>query len=440
MPLTMKPDRNNDFEGVGEEMSSNSLTEKELTPPEREEDHQQEDPGEENDPISNIGQCGSVCHPMLTSAVINNKGNKRPKKKRNPSNSSHTLISEFLDTIDLFRKIYFNTVNTNKSHLQSPHKVKRNRPKIKWRILELFLKRVSARGPLHTPPIYDHEKNKGKEKQYASAFLVLRNGECVDFPEVKPVHSKKTSECTKHSEEILIGEIDEYLRSNVTKVQSISFYTVNSPCLKRHGKEKHIPCCMLQLIDKAYQWYNEYGIITSVRFRNCWGPFTPSLFKSLEYSNISSRSCIFFGYFKEFKKTPFELDSKFQKSFRNKVKADGIFETRSDDTIYIDRNKLNSAIKDALGDLVKLGTSSHTFKEHMLRGEELISSLEFPALVQNKIFEILRKNWKEMVENGFMSVITKEITADLNTATVHAFLEFQTSLGNSSPFHLYQIP
>ncbi|XP_051275666.1 uncharacterized protein LOC127374429 [Dicentrarchus labrax] len=408
---------------IGKEMSSNSLTEQGLTPPEREEDHQQEDPGEDNDPISNIGLCGfAECHPMLTSAVINNKGNRSPKK-------SNLLISELLDTIDLIRKMYLNTVNTNKSHLQSPHKVNSNRPKLKCRIFELFLKRVSAHGPLHTPPIYFHENNGGKEKQYASAVLVLRNDECVEFPKVKPVLLKKTSECSKHSEEILIGDIDEYLRSNVTKVQSISFYTVNSPCLKRHGKEKHIPCCMLQLIEKAYQWYNEYGIITSVGFRNCWGSFTPSLFKSLEYSNISSRSCIFFGYFKEFRETPFKL-----KSFINKVKVDDIYETRSDDTIYID------AIEDALDALVKLGTSSHTFKEHLLRGEEFISSLEFPAVVQDEILENLRKNWKKMVENCFVFHIGKEIAADLKTATVHAFLEFQTSLGNSSPFHLYQIP
>ncbi|XP_051276511.1 uncharacterized protein LOC127374880 [Dicentrarchus labrax] len=421
-PVPYEPDRSNDLEGVGKETSSTSSTEQELTPPER--DHQQEDLGKKNYPFFK---------PVAAFQIHDFNENIQFPKIPFPANLRNSLISELLDTIDSLSKRTIDFNNFERPVWKSLSKGK---------IFNKPIVGVSACRPFQTFLKYyqEEEKNKNKKNkktQYAFAVLVLRSGECLFSPGVGPDYSKATSEFNIHSEEILIGEIDRYLRSNGTKVQAIYIYTLNSPCLKRNGKENHILCCILKLLHKVYQWFNEYGIFTFVGFTKCWGPVTESFLNSLTYSKISSVRSKNLQYFSEFsQKTSFILDSK---DFRKNVNADGASQLISNVEPQ-DRSKLYSDIKSAVDRLVEQGKSSLDLEEHMVRGDKLISSFKFPAVVQDEIFEILGNNWKEMVTNSFMSVIRKDIQT-VNTSIVQAFVQkLQMSLGNSSPFHLYQIP
>ncbi|XP_044062061.1 uncharacterized protein LOC122880724 [Siniperca chuatsi] len=281
------------------------------------------------------------------------------------------------------------------------------------------------------------------EKQCASAVVFLKDGKCEIFAEVYPHYRNKKSknsdspstEVTKHSEEILIGQIDEYLQSNGIHVQSILFYTLNSPCLKR---EKHTDPCMFKLVEMAHQWQSKFGFSTVVAFTKFWGLSGPNFFKDLTYSDISSPSSDFYPYIETCKTIPFKLNSK---DFRNNVKKRSIYNTIP----YVevsDKRKLDNDIKSALRDLVKLAESSFGLrKEHLERGEEKISSFTFDPLVQDKSFEFLTKNWNEMVTNCSMSPIREKITTDFNIAVVFLFLkELKSTLGNSSPLRLYCVP
>ncbi|XP_038595696.1 uncharacterized protein LOC119919364 [Micropterus salmoides] len=291
---------------------------------------------------------------------------------------------------------------------------------------------------------YYHKKHKGG-KQYAFAVIIMKNGKYKHFQGVCPCYRDKkrknsaspSTEVTSHSEESLIRQIDKFLLNNGTNVRHILIYTLNSPCLKR---EKHIEPCMFKLLEMADQWLSKYGFFTDVAFTKFWGLTGPNYFADLKFSDISSPSSCFYPYVQTCKKIPFKLDSTF---FRKDVLKCGIYRTLLDIKDTKQRSKPKDDIQSCLHKLVKLAENSVNLRkdQHVARGVKIISSLTFHPLIHNKIIDIFTKNWNEMVIYSSMSPIREQITTDFNTAVVHLFLkDLKSTLGNSSPLQLYQVP
>ncbi|XP_018555099.1 uncharacterized protein LOC108899242 [Lates calcarifer] len=123
------------------------------------------------------------------------------------------------------------------------------------------------------------------EKQFAFAIVVMED-ECRIFPVVFPQHKHETPnlDITQHSEEILIGQLDEFFPQNRIKLKSVFMYTYHSPCLERTGNTE---CCMFKLLDKANEWNEKYGTLLYVAFTKLWGLNDPNYLKKQKSTNKS---------------------------------------------------------------------------------------------------------------------------------------------------------
>lgn len=294
----------------------------------------------------------------------------------------------------------------------------------------------------------NYMKHKKTEKQYALAFVAMKNGKVFKSDEFYPCHKNrnakdKMTEKTKHSEEKLIQEIDKFLQKNSKNVQGILIFTLNSPCLKREKQD--IQCCMYLILRKATEWYHKYGIITHAAFSKFWGLSGPNIFKRLTVSEILDQNSVFYPYFKASKKITFKLEDFMKENEEKKKKTEKgkeikgkIIKETLPDVENIEKNNLKNDIISAVHNLMVLAKHDTNKHKHCENGEKFISSLKFSSKVHNKISEMLRKAWSEIVNNSFMLVVRDKITADFNRAVVNVFLNDINSLGLNY-FQIYQV-
>ncbi|KAM7389652.1 hypothetical protein PAMP_023615 [Pampus punctatissimus] len=274
------------------------------------------------------------------------------------------------------------------------------------------------------PFIKAHLAKKETEKQYAFAIVKMRNVTFLNFNNVYPDFNKKdkksilpSAKFTKHSEEILIEQIDAFLKSNGAEVHKIFIYTVNSPCLKRENR--NIVPCMIQIINRANYWEDEYGISTDVGFSNSWGPGGKNYFGDLK--DMSCPNSDYFRYYQKFKEITFKLKHKNLLDF---------------DDLYTSQLHSKKIINYARNNLIKLAKSSHgTEEQHLDLGKKKIATFTFNSQEQDKICEMLVIKWKEMININAMTAIRELITKDFNDFAVK---RFATEIRR--PFRLYQIP
>ncbi|XP_029298100.1 uncharacterized protein LOC115015078 [Cottoperca gobio] len=276
---------------------------------------------------------------------------------------------------------------------------------------------------LRSSECYD-EKEKA---QYAFAVVLEKRGEHKSFPAVKVKYPSKI-----HTKEILVKDIDAFFKKEGKKMlKTLIIYTYNSPCLKRG---KHAECCMFLLLDKAYQWYCEYGIETEVVFTVPWGLGGPKYYKALLSSDITQD---YDPYIERCKNIPFKVE---MNTFRTINKSSGIRDILNDPN-YIKEKKslLLETIKSAESALVTLAETSGLKEEHLDRGKKLITSFTFP--LKSQIYEILTKNWNEMVNNSSMQLIRDKICADSQTAAVNCFVRgFKSRFWNSDFLKFSHMP
>lgn len=254
-----------------------------------------------------------------------------------------------------------------------------------------------------------HTKMEGI-KQSAFAVIFMTDGDMKVFPYVYPDFRN-----SKHSEEMLLQRLDDFLRKNGTAAQRILIYTYNSPCLKRENKS--VPC-MFQLLHKACEWQENYQVFTDVAFTKPWGLSGPNFFNYLTFSVASSPSSVFNVYIEKCKDVPFQLN---EKSLRNIFKTSKIYNTLS----YVkddDKNKLRSDIKSARETLVTLAeTSSGLCQDLLDRGKRKTDSFTFLPEVHDEVCKTLLGEWNQMVEDSSMTPILKVITEEFSTAVVLLF-------------------
>lgn len=291
-----------------------------------------------------------------------------------------------------------------------------------------------------------------RDKQFAYAMVHLKDKSRKDFPAVHPEFQKKkkkesgalrtkadqsrpTIRASTHSEEIVIKQLDDYLQHNGTMVKHILIYTLNSPCLKRGDQ---IVPCMFQLLHKAHEWRQHYGVCTDVAFTKFWGLSGPNYFKYLNYSTISCPSSPFHSHIVKCEDVHFKLDAKNLRDIFNKSDISNTLSHVKD----TDKNTLRRGITSARKKLVNLAETSFGLRgDHLDRGKQTIDSLTFLPAVQHKVCEKLQEQWKEMVDKSSMTPIREYMAEEFNCAVVHHFREqLKSFLGNSSPLQLHCIP
>ena len=305
-------------------------------------------------------------------------------------------------------------------------------------IVKLIIPSVEAGEPLQSLFYQHYKQHSGEENQYAFAVVFLKDGKTVPFSRKRP-HSRKKSKSdsiitdTLHSEEILIKELDHFFQDNGANVQYLFIYTYNSPCIKR--EEAHIEPCMFLLRKKTYQWYNIYGFYTGVAFEWFWRESHVNFFNYI--TKIPSPRSEFYPYVKKCHDIPFKLICKdFKKLKPGDILNLKVVEARN-------RSKLCKDIRSRLTSLTELAeTSSGLITDHLETGEKMTNVQSLQNIqdldIWINICTTLRQKWVEMVNNSFLSLIKKTITADFNAAVVHLAVE-DLQLGDNGPLKLYHI-
>ncbi|XP_060903444.1 uncharacterized protein LOC132981513 isoform X2 [Labrus mixtus] len=299
--------------------------------------------------------------------------------------------------------------------------------------------RMPTDKPFYTDFIAEIRKNTVDEKQFAFAYIIMKNGE-YKFSE-KFVPQKKGKRML-HSEELLIEDLKTFLLKNGTNVRMIFIYTYNSPCLKR---EDNSTSCMILLLNTASQWCAEYGIITYVGFTKFWRFICLMYFLKVKTTDMSSYSSIVHLYKDKHIDERFRLDSS---KFTTSCNELQLFQKIS--TVEPQhRGRLKSDIKSASDKIKEMASSSsRTYDEHLLYRTEQIENLKSTLLIYvqqdvvSMISEILNNSWKEMVENSRDREMNGKINGDFNIAAVKHFQDrvLKPVLGSKSPMRLYHIP
>ncbi|XP_061581107.1 uncharacterized protein LOC133446912 [Cololabis saira] len=275
------------------------------------------------------------------------------------------------------------------------------------------------------------------ETQHAFSIILFEDGTVKCFPPVLPKFhdSKKKSDescqTTKHSEEILLEQIDDFLDREGKIMDKILIYTYNSPCLQR---KKGVEACTFQLLQKAIDWFEEDKCLTYVAFTKSWGFTGPNYIRNISPSDFSDPKSVFYPHVKRHEGISFKLDPT---NFRRVLEKEELSKILSD-IEKCDRKKLTSEIKSAQSKLVELAeNSSGTRKDLLLQGKQLINSLNFPAKVCNNVRGIMHKKWEDSVEESHMAKVLQIITEEFNSAVVLRFREQLKE--NNSPLQLIPV-
>ncbi|XP_026185456.1 uncharacterized protein LOC113144023 isoform X1 [Mastacembelus armatus] len=246
-------------------------------------------------------------------------------------------------------------------------------------------------------------------RQYGFAVLIMANGEYWIFPKLYPDHGENKTDGAKHSEEILIGQINQFLLHMGINVIRILIYTFKSPCLWRSDGNV---CCTKKLLEQTHDWHRKFGISTDVAFTEFWG-CGPHCFKDLTYDHVSEPSSVFHSYFQT---CVFKLLSK---------DAAKIYGSDNSENENIDDN-----IKRANDKLLKLGQKPNprTAEEHLRQGQEVIDSFKLEKEINKKLLD----KWSQLVKNSALKRIKQKITADYNSrASTHVYTDIMSKLGEN---------
>ncbi|KAE8286869.1 hypothetical protein D5F01_LYC14824 [Larimichthys crocea] len=101
----------------------------------------------------------------------------------------------------------------------------------------------------------------GAEDKQHSWAVIEKQEEIVMYGPYYPNYIKG-----EHSEDIIIKQTQELLESDVvTEDWKVYVFTMNSPCLARNTAP-----CMLNLVQKAQEWWSVHGDQIRLTFQQCW--------------------------------------------------------------------------------------------------------------------------------------------------------------------------
>lgn len=185
---------------------------------------------------------------------------------------------------------------------------------------------------------------------------------------------------------------------------------------------------MFLILIKAYEWYVKYDAITVLTYTIPWGLCGPGYFNELSSKDNMNPKSPFKSCVEEYENIPYKLD---YKNLNTILENHGILKQLS-------CGEDNERIKVARKALVKLAEGSTVLRKDFLElGDKKIDSFIF---LSEKIKPILKKLWRENVNNSFVSLVKEYITTIFNQKVVDLFTqELESQPGISSFIQLHQL-
>lgn len=248
----------------------------------------------------------------------------------------------------------------------------------------------------------------------------------------------------EHSEDIIIKQTQELLELEVVGEDwRVYVFTMNSPCLARNTDP-----CMLNLVQKAQEWWRVYGVKTHIGYVKCWGfkGTKENLFKDIDYRQVEciSQSEDFESYLKAAGKiTDFNTLSEtlfsVVKHLLGSVSFPSINTLQGQDweshfksmhSIFPEDKKesvaheVNAVIEAALALLSEKSTSvEECLEKGRVFALDYNFSSEVPDAVQDQIRLTFQQCWEEMVQDKYSEFIRDMLTEDFNQTTVQLFIK-----------------
>lgn len=273
------------------------------------------------------------------------------------------------------------------------------------------------------------EISNDKCSQSAFVIICMEDNTVKIFDEVRPyIPTKKCrrpnqNTNTRHSEEILLDDVNTFLAQNNKKIKWIFLNSYYSPCLERYDQ---IEGCMFLILIKAYEWYVKYDAITVLTYTIPWGLCGPGYFNELSPEDIMNPESRFKSRVEEYENIPYKLD---YKNLKKKIKK----------RLKLSHGENNENIKVAREALVELAAelSTRLRKDFLELGDEKIDSF---ILLSEKIKHILKRLWRENVNNSFVSLVKENITTIFNQKVDDLFTQdLESQPGINSFIQLHQL-
>ncbi|XP_018550055.1 uncharacterized protein LOC108895645 [Lates calcarifer] len=291
---------------------------------------------------------------------------------------------------------------------------------------------------------HDFTEECGSEVKQHSWAVIEKQEEVIMYGPYYPNYNNG-----QHSEDIIIKQTQELLESEeVSEDWKVYVFTINSPCLARNTDP-----CMLNLIQKAQEWWTVYGVKTHIGYVRCWGfkGTKENLFRDIDYSQVD---CInqtedHEDYIKAADKRTglnplcknlssavkhllrsvnlsFSLMTSVQgqdwKSYFEKMHS--IFECKPEDEKTVFTQELNATIEAAQA---LLSERSGSFEEHLESGKAFALDYTFSPQVSDALQDQMRLTfqqcWREMVQDKYAELIREKLTEDFNQRAVQLFIK-----------------
>nr|XP_046228904.1 uncharacterized protein LOC124050422 [Scatophagus argus] len=246
----------------------------------------------------------------------------------------------------------------------------------------------------------------------------------------------------EHSEDIIIKQTQELLESEaVTEDWQVYVFTMNSPCLARNTEP-----CMLNLVQKAQEWWSVQGVKTHIGYVKCWGfkGSKENLFRDINYTQVN---CIdqtedHESYIRAAQRTA-DLNPLCENLFSavkqllRSVSFPSINTVQDQDwKSYFksmhsispeDKNftlEVNSIIEAAQS---LLSEKSGSLEQCLEKGRAFAVGHTFGShvsdAIQGQIRLAFQQCWKEMVQDKYAEFIREKLTEDFNQSTVQLFIK-----------------
>ncbi|XP_032399321.1 uncharacterized protein LOC116706536 isoform X2 [Etheostoma spectabile] len=287
----------------------------------------------------------------------------------------------------------------------------------------------------------DFTEECGAEDKQHSWAVIEKQEEVVMYGPYYPNYNNG-----EHSEDIIIKQTQELLESEtVSENWKVYVFTMNSPCLARNTDP-----CMLNLVQKAKEWWSVYGVKTHIGYMKNWGfkGAKENLFRDINYSQVNSIDQVedhenyvkaaekadlnplcenLFSDFKFLQRsTRFSLINSVQGSeWKSYFKSmHSIFESKPEEEKKICTQEADTVIEAAR---VLLTEKSGSFEEYLDKGGAFAFHYTFSSQVSDVIQHQMRlafqQCWKEMVQDKYAEIIREKLTEDFNQCAVQLFIK-----------------
>lgn len=287
---------------------------------------------------------------------------------------------------------------------------------------------------------HDITEECGAEDKQHSWAVIEKREEIVMYGPYYPNYNNG-----EHSEDIIITQTQELLESeSVSDNWNVYVFTMNSPCLSRNTDS-----CMLNLIQKAQEWWTVYGVKTHIGFVKCWGfkGTKENLFRDISYSQLD---CIeqtedHESYVKAAQKNNTDHFNQLSENLYSAVKQllgiwkvnltfplisfvrsmHGILESKPEQEGEVLTQEMSAMI--AAAAQVLLSEKNESLEEYLQRGRAFACNYSFRSQVSDTTRDQLRLTfqqcWREMVQDKYAEFIREKLTEDFNECTVQLFIQ-----------------